>query len=77
MTVDADRVVYSFPKSRNEEVRATLNTFNGKRYAHVRVYVADENDVDRPTKRGIALKVDDLPKLLAAVEALIEAERAA
>lgn len=72
-----DRVVYAFPKNRNEEVRATLNTFKGNRYAHVRVYVADEDDVDHPTRKGIAVAVEDLPKLLAAVEALVEAERAA
>jgi hypothetical protein len=78
MTTSTDeRVVYAFPRNRNEEVRATLNTFNGQRYAHVRVYIADENDVDHPTRKGIAVKVADLPKLLAAVEALIEAERAA
>jgi hypothetical protein len=77
MSQTQDQVVYAFPKNRNEEVRATLNTFNGQRYAHVRVYVADENDVDHPTRKGIAVKIEDLPKLLAAVEALIEAERAA
>jgi hypothetical protein len=74
-TETSDRVVYAFPKNRNEEVRATLNVFKGRRYAHVRVYVADEDDVDRPTRKGIAVAVEDLPKLLAAVEALVEAER--
>ncbi len=71
-----DRVVYAFPKNRNEEVRATLSTFKGRRFAHVRVYVSDEDDELHPTRKGVAVKVEDLPKLLAAVEALIEAERA-
>jgi Transcriptional Coactivator p15 (PC4) len=70
---NSDQTVYAFPKNRNEEVRATLNTFKGQRYAHLRVYVADENDVDHPTRKGIAVKVEHLPKLLAAVDALIEA----
>lgn len=77
MDTPDDRVVYTFPKNRNEEVWATLSTFKGKRYAHVRVYVADEDDVDHPTRKGIAVAVEDLPRLLAAVEALVEAERAA
>jgi hypothetical protein len=77
METSQDQIVYAFPKNRNEEVRATLNMFNGQRYAHVRVYVADENDVDHPTRKGIAVKVEDLPKLLAAVEALVKTARAA
>jgi hypothetical protein len=77
MDTTDDRVVYAFPKNRDEEIRATLNTFKGRRYAHLRVYVADENGVDHPTRKGIAVNVEDLPKLLAAVEALVEAERAA
>ena len=73
----ADRLVYSFPKNSREEVRATLTTFKGLRLADIRVYQADENYVDHPTKNGIAPRVELLPKLRAAVDALIAAERAA
>ena len=73
----SERVVYTFPKNSREEVRASLTTYRGHRLADLRVFVADEDDVDHPTRKGIAVRVEDLPKLLAAVEALIEAERAA
>jgi len=72
-----DTVVYVFPKNSREEVRASLTTFKGHRLADLRVYAADENDVEHPTRKGIAVRVADLPKLLEAVQALIEAERAA
>ena len=69
------RVVYSFPKNSHEEVRATLSTFHGRELADVRVYRADENDVDHATRKGIAVQVGDLPKLLEAVQALVAASK--
>lgn len=77
MSDDDGTVVYSWPKNSREEVRATLSTFKGRQLADLRVYRADENDVDRPTRKGLAVRVEDLPKLLEAVEALIAAEQAA
>jgi hypothetical protein len=75
---DEPHVVYSWPKNSQEEVRATLGEFKGHKLASIRVYASDdEGDGDHPTKEGISIKVSDLPHLLAAVEALIEAERAA
>ena len=71
---DEPRVVYAWPKNSLEEVRATLSTFKGRRLADLRVWTTDE---DRPTKKGLAVRVEDLPRLLEAVEALIAAERAA
>lgn len=72
-----DRVVYVFSKNSREQVRASLTTFKGLRLADLRVFSVDENDVEQPTRKGIAVRVDHLPKLLEAVQALIEAERAA
>ena len=64
------QIVFSFPKSRDEEVRASLGTFRGQLRADLRVWVADEKDELYPTKKGISVPVDDLPKLQAAVDAL-------
>jgi hypothetical protein len=71
-----DHIIYRFPKNSREEVWATLTTFKGHRLADIRVY-ADNGEEDIPTKNGISVRVEDLPKLLEAVQALIEAERAA
>lgn len=71
---DSECVVYSFPKNSREEVRATLSTFRGVLRADLRIWVADdEGDGDHPTRKGISVRADDLPKLLEAVQALIEA----
>jgi Transcriptional Coactivator p15 (PC4) len=69
--VSEPRVVYAWPRSMDSEVRATLTTYKGLRLADVRVYRADADDRDHPTRKGIAIRVEDLPKLLEAVQALI------
>jgi hypothetical protein len=71
--MNVDRVVYSWPKNRDEEVRATIGEFKGRRVVGIRVWVADANDVDHPTKKGITLSVSALPHLRAAIEALEQA----
>jgi hypothetical protein len=72
------RVVYSWSKNSREEVRASLTAFKGHRLADLRVWAADDNgDGEHPTKKGISIRTEDLPRLLEAVQALIEAEGAA
>jgi Transcriptional Coactivator p15 (PC4) len=75
-----ESIVYSFPKNSKEEVKARLSTFQGYRLADIRVWTADANDEEFPTKKGVSVKVEELPKLLEAVQALVaaaEEERAA
>jgi hypothetical protein len=68
-----ERIVYTFPKNAHEEVRAFLATFHGHRLAHIRVFRAGDDDVDYPTRKGIALRTADLPNLKKAVDALLAA----
>lgn len=72
MSNDEQTLVYSWPKNRNEEVRASIRLFKGYLLADIRVYRADADDVDRPTRKGISIRVGDLSKLREAVDALIE-----
>ncbi len=68
------RVVYSFRKNSREEVRASLETYRGHLVADLRVWAADdEGDGDHPTRKGICVRVDDLPKVLEAVQRLLDA----
>lgn len=71
--MNTDLLVFSFPKNSREEVRATLSLYRGYRLADVRVWTADEDDVDHPTRKGIAVRVEELPKLREAIDALIAA----
>jgi hypothetical protein len=68
-----ERVVYTFAKNAREEVRAFLATFHGQRLAHIRVFRESYDDVDYPTRKGIAVRTADLPNLKKAVDALLAA----
>lgn len=67
----SNQVVFRFPKNTNEEVRATLSTYRGHDVADIRVYVS--GDLERPTKKGLTLQIDQLPRLQEAVTALLAA----
>jgi hypothetical protein len=73
---DEMQVVNVFVKNAFEEVRAYLQPYKGGQLAHIPVFTPDKNDVDRPTKKGIALSIRDLPKLEQAVDALLAATEA-
>jgi hypothetical protein len=71
-----DRIVHTWQKNGREEVRASLETFKGHRLAHVRVYVQDEVNGPKPTNKGIAVRLEQLPKLKESVDSLIAAVEA-
>ena len=73
---DEKQVVNVFAKNGFDEVWTYLQPFKGGQLAHIRVFTPDKNDVDRPTKKGIALSIRDLPKLAQAVDALLVATEA-
>ena len=60
-----DATVATTPLRADEELRVTLSAFRGQQYVHARRYYRD-GDVWRPG-RGLALRVDMLPWLLAAL----------
>jgi len=62
-----------FTKNASEQVWAYLQPYGLKHLAHVRVFVTNEDGEMVPTKKGIAVKPSDLPKLAQAVVALIAA----
>jgi hypothetical protein len=66
------RVVHVWRKNGREEVRASLETFKGYELAHVRVYVLGEDGAEaKPTQKGIAVKLADLPQLKESVDRLL------
>lgn len=67
-----DHLVYSFPKNRREQVRASLTEYRGHQLADVRVYVVDDLGQPIATKKGLSVRVEDLPRLREAVDALID-----
>lgn len=65
-----DDPIYEFRKNATEVVRATLSFFRGHQLVDIRAYYEAEDGSFRPTKKGLAIGLDLLPELRAAVEAL-------
>jgi hypothetical protein len=72
---DEPRIVYTFRKNSREELRATLGEFGGFAVASLRVWIvpADGRTTPTPTPKGLTVRVEHLPELRRAVEALIAA----
>jgi Transcriptional Coactivator p15 (PC4) len=70
---DGMNVVHTFVKNSFDEVWTYLQPFRGKQFAHVRIFTSGDNDEMLPTKKGITVSLNDLPKLAEAVAALIRA----
>jgi hypothetical protein len=67
------RVVSTLAGNGRGEVRAYVQEFKGRELAHVRYFMRDKDGRARPTKKGIAVDVRELPKLAEAVDALLAA----
>ena len=71
-----EQITYEFNKNTHELVRAGFSNYNGKVYAFIRIFYNASPDVEnpdwRPSKKGITINVDLLPKLIEAVESLKE-----
>ncbi len=75
-TDGAGQIFGEIERNSQEVVRVQLRLYQGKRYVDVRTYYWDESgDVEelQPTKKGISLKVERLPELRAALDALAAA----
>lgn len=60
--------IASFPKNSREEVKISLDQFNGHDLVNIRVFYRTESGDTRPGKQGLAIKVELLPDLMAALE---------
>lgn len=70
---DGMNVLHTFVKNSFDEVWTYLQPFQGKQFAHVRIFTTGDNDEMLPTKKGITVSLNDVPKLVEAVTALVDA----
>lgn len=56
-------------ETRAEALRVSRRTFRGKEQIHVRVYYVNKDDEWMPTKKGVTLSDEDVPKLIDALRA--------
>ena len=76
---DKTKIVGEFEKNSFEVVRVSLGEFSGHNYVHIRTWIKGEDQTQAgvllPTKKGIALRVELLPRLKKLIdEALAEAK---
>lgn len=60
-------MIASIPKNAREEIRVSVDDFQGHRLCNVRVWYREGDDF-RPGKQGIALRLDLLPQLVTALQ---------
>lgn len=72
-TADEMKVVHTFVKNSFEEVWTYLQPFKGELRAHVRIFDTRDDETMYPTRKGITVKLSDVPKLAEAVTALANA----
>lgn len=66
------RIVYSFKRNENEEIKISTGVYKDKEYVDIRVFYLDKTSNDwRPTKKGITINRSLLSGLL---EGLKQAE---
>ncbi len=70
MTAAPDAPLASFRKNATEEVRVTRSDFKGLDLVDVRVYgeFGGPAKVMMPTKKGLSIQREQLPKLIAALQ---------
>jgi len=66
-------VLHTFAKNSFDEVWTYLQSYKGELRAHVRIFTTGDDETMHPTKKGISVSLDDVPKLAEAVTALVEA----
>ena len=57
----------SFRKNAREEVRVSLDEFNGHELVNIRVWYQTESGQVRPGKQGLAMRLEQLPDLMEAL----------
>ena len=60
--------------ARGEEIRVSVETFQGRRLLNVRTWFKGEDGEMRPGKQGLALRVELLPDLQQALDLMAEGE---
>jgi hypothetical protein len=65
----------SIPKNAREVVKVRLREFSGEHYLDVRTFVEGDDGVTRPTKKGVAVRLDLADHLADAIREVSRQER--
>lgn len=64
---DQGQVIANMKKNTVEEILFTLREYKGHRLVDIRVYT-DAEDYQGPTKKGICLRIEQLPEFMGCLE---------
>jgi transcriptional coactivator p15 (PC4) len=53
----------SIEKNEREEIRISLSVFKGRSLLNIRVWFKDKRDEMHPSRKGVAIRVDQIPEL--------------
>ncbi|MBN9245189.1 MAG: hypothetical protein J0I98_20625 [Mesorhizobium sp.] len=71
-----DTIIATIPKTKTEEIRLSLDKYNGRDVFGARVWFESNEGDKRPGRSGIAFRVSLLPEFVGAVtKALDEAKK--
>ncbi|WP_454917296.1 transcriptional coactivator p15/PC4 family protein [Xanthobacter sediminis] len=70
----ADRHIATIRKNAREEIRVSLGEYNGHQLFSARVWFEADDGSMRPSKAGLAFRVDRLPDFAEAVQAALKAQ---
>ena len=62
-----DKELVAFKKNDREQVKILISDFRGRRILNIRVFYLDQSGEWLPSKKGLALAIEKLPVLLAAL----------
>ena len=65
---NSSELIAEIPKNSREVIRVERSLFHGPTLANVRVWFRSEDGELRPSKRGIAIKVQQLSDLVSALQ---------
>lgn len=67
-----EKIIHTFPKGDDEEVRLAVHKYKGRFYIDLRVWFQDETTQGfRPTRKGVSVPADRFTELKMGLEKLI------
>ena len=73
-TSDEKHLIYTFPRGPGEEIQAAIRKYKGRYFIDLRLwYMSKTENMLLPTKKGVAVSMDQLPELRKAVDRLSKA----
>ncbi len=68
---EEEKIIHSFPKGDDEQVRLAVHQYKGQDYIDLRVWYLDEtSQAFRPTRKGVSIPYESFPELKKGMEKL-------